>query len=241
MSPTSPLVIIVYVIFAILLASTMLRRFAREKLITALLRSSPRNITRIIRSYRTIVKMYRILIVCYVVFILLLIYLHFGPENGEGFLLFVAGILALLLIKSIEDIQYRNTVIARLEAELPTVQEVDAASEKAFEQRARKWRIIALVIVLGHEPTARSGGGPIAGISATSSTGVLSSKSASMRWILDCPPTRAAELQMYTLSSRELNASPRSGSSAKSFCANSLPFLLYRKSLLSPPGMKVPT
>ena len=148
MSPTSPLVIIVYVIFAILLASTMLRRFAREKLITALLRSSPRNITRIIRSYRTIVKMYRILIVCYVVFILLLIYLHFGPENGEGFLLFVAGILALLLIKSIEDIQYRNTVIARLEAELPTVRQVDVASEEVFEARARKWRAIAMVIAL---------------------------------------------------------------------------------------------
>jgi hypothetical protein len=150
MSPTSPLVIIVYVIFAILLASTMLRRFAREKLITALLRSSPRNITRIIRSYRTIVKMYRILIVCYVVFILLLIYLHFGPENGEGFLLFVAGILALLLIKSIEDIQYRNTVIARLEAELPTVRSVDAVSvsDEGFKARARKWRIIALVIAL---------------------------------------------------------------------------------------------
>ena len=150
MSPTSPLVIIVYVIFAILLASTMLRRFAREKLITALLRSSPRNITRIIRSYRTIVKMYRILIVCYVVFILLLIYLHFGPENGEGFLLFVAGILALLLIKSIEDIQYRNTVIVRLEAELPTVRSVDAVSvsDEGFKARARKWRIIALVIAL---------------------------------------------------------------------------------------------
>ena len=150
MSPTSPLVIIVYVIFAILLASTMLRRFAREKLITALLRSSPRNITRIIRSYRTIVKMYRILIVCYVVFILLLIYLHFGPEDGEGFLLFVAGILALLLIKSIEDIQYRNTVIARLEAELPTVRSVDAVSvsDEGFKARARKWRIIALVIAL---------------------------------------------------------------------------------------------
>ena len=150
MLPTSPLVIIVYVIVAILLASTMLRRFTREKFITAILRSSPHTITRIIRSYRTIVKMYRILIVCYVVFIPLLIYLHFGPENGQGFLLFVVGILALLLIKAIEDIQYRNTVIARLEAELPTVQSVDAASvsEEGFKARARKWRIIALVIAL---------------------------------------------------------------------------------------------
>jgi hypothetical protein len=150
MSATSPLVIIVYVILAILLASTMLRRFTREKFITALLRSSPRNITRIIQSYRTIVKMYKILIVAYCVLIPLLIYLHFGPENGEGFLLFVVGILALLLLKAIEDIQYRNTVIVRLEAELPTVQSVDAASvsEEGFKARARKWRIIALVIAL---------------------------------------------------------------------------------------------
>jgi hypothetical protein len=150
MSATSPLVNIVYVILAILLASTMLRRFTREKFITALLRSSPRNITRIIQSYRTIVKMYKILIVAYCVLIPLLIYLHFGPENGEGFLLFVVGILALLLLKAIEDIQYRNTVIVRLEAELPTVQSVDAASvsEEGFKARARKWRIIALVIAL---------------------------------------------------------------------------------------------
>jgi hypothetical protein len=88
--------------------------------------------------------------VAYCVLIPLLIYLHFGPENGEGFLLFVVGILALLLIKAIEDIQYRNTVIARLEAEVPTVRHVDAASaaEEAFEARAQKWRIIALVIAL---------------------------------------------------------------------------------------------
>ena len=150
MSPTSPLVIIIYVILAILLASTMLRRFARGKLIAAIVRSSPLNITRIIRSYGTIVKMYKMLIVAYCVLIPLLIYLHFGPENGEGFLLFVAGIIALLLIKAIEDIQYRNTVIARLEAELPAVRSVDAASvsDEGFKARARKWRIIALVIAL---------------------------------------------------------------------------------------------
>ena len=92
--------------------------------------------------------MYKILIVAYCVLIPLLIYLHFGPENGAGFLLFVAGIIALMLIKAIEDIHYRNTVIARLEAELPTVRQVDAAPEKAFEARAQKWRIIALVIAL---------------------------------------------------------------------------------------------
>jgi hypothetical protein len=148
MSPTSPLVIIVYVILAILFASSMLRRFTREKFITALLRSSPRNITRIIQSYRTIVKMYKILIVGYCVLIPLLIYLHFGSENGEGVLLLFAGIIALMLIKAIEDIQYRNIMIARLEAELPTVRQVDTVSEEAFEARARKWRGIALVIAL---------------------------------------------------------------------------------------------
>ena len=148
MSPTSPLVIIVYVILAILLASTMLRRFTREKLIAAILRSSPRNITRIINSYRTIVKMWKILIVGYCVLIPVFVYLHFGPENGEGVLLFVVGIIVLMLIKAVEDIHYRNTVIARLEAELPTVRHIDTASEKAFEARARKWRIIALVIAL---------------------------------------------------------------------------------------------
>jgi len=48
-------------------------------------------------------------------------------ENGEGFLLFVVWILALLLLKAIEDIQYRNIVIARLEADLSTSRYVEAA------------------------------------------------------------------------------------------------------------------
>ena len=147
---TSPLAIIVYVICAILLASTILRRLTKEKLIVAIMRTPPRNKTRTIKSYRMVVKMWKILIVGDVVLIPLFLYLHFGPENGEGVLLFVAGILALFLIKALEDIQYRNTVIARLEIELPTVRHVDAApiAEEAFEARVRKWKIIAVVIAL---------------------------------------------------------------------------------------------
>jgi hypothetical protein len=148
MSATSPLTIIVYVILAILLITTILRRFTREKLIASILRTPPRNINRTIKSHKTIVKIWKILIVNFCVLIPLLVYLHFGPENGEGVLLFVAWILALMFIKALEDIQYSKTVIARLEAELPTVRSADAASEEAFEARARKWRTIALVIAL---------------------------------------------------------------------------------------------
>ena len=148
MSATSPLAIIVYVILAILLITTILRRFTMDKLIASILQTSPRNITRIIKSHRTTVKMYKILIVGYAVLIPLLVYLHFGLEHGEGVLIFVVWILALLLLKAIEDIQYRNIVIARLEAELPTVRHVVTASEKAFEARARKWRIISVFIAL---------------------------------------------------------------------------------------------
>ena len=53
-----------------------------------------------------------------------------------------------MFIKAIEDIRYSKTVIARLEAELPTVRHIDTASEEAFETRARTWRIIALVVAL---------------------------------------------------------------------------------------------
>jgi hypothetical protein len=150
MSATSPLAIIVYVILAILLASTILRRLTQEKFIVAIRRSPLQHRNQIIGSYRRTLKMYTILIVAYCVLIPLLIYLHFSVENGEGFLLFVAGILALLLIKAIEDIQYRNHVIARLEAEASTERRVDAipVAEEVFEVRVRKWRIIALVIAL---------------------------------------------------------------------------------------------
>jgi hypothetical protein len=150
MSVTSPLAIIVYVILAILLASTMLRRLTREKFIVAMMRSSPEHRKRITGSYRRIVKVYKILIVGYCVLIPTFTYLHFGPEKGEGILLFVAGILALLLIKAVEDIQYRNHVISRLKAEPSTARHLNAipVAEEVFEARMRKWKKIALVIVL---------------------------------------------------------------------------------------------
>jgi hypothetical protein len=114
------------------------------------MRSSPQHRQRIIGSYGKIVKMYKMLIVGYCVLIPLFMYLHFGPEHGEGVLLFVVWILALLLIKAIEDIQYRNIVIARLETEHAASQYVNTApvAKVEFEARARKWRIIALVIAL---------------------------------------------------------------------------------------------
>ena len=148
MSATSPLAIIVYVILAILLITTILRRFTMEKLIASILRTPPRNITRTVKSHRTIVKMWKILIMSFCVLIPLLVYLHFGPENREGVLLFVAWILAIMFIKALEDIRYSKTVIARLESEIPTVRHIDTASEKAFEARARKWRTIGVVIAL---------------------------------------------------------------------------------------------
>jgi len=150
MSATSPLAIIVYVIFVILVVSAIVRRLTTEKQIAAILRTPPRNITRTINSYRKIVSMYKVLIVAYVVLIPLLIYLYFNREQGEWILLVVAGILALMLIKAIEDINYRNTVAARLEAELPTIRHVAAAhvSEEVFEARMRKWRKIAVAVSL---------------------------------------------------------------------------------------------
>ena len=92
--------------------------------------------------------MWKIHIVGLCIPIPIFIYLHFGPENGEGFLLFVAWILALMFIKALEDIRYSKTVIARLESEIPTVRHIDTASEKACEARARKWRTIGVVIAL---------------------------------------------------------------------------------------------
>ena len=150
MSATSPLAIIVYVILAILLITTILRRFTMEKFIVAIMRSSPQHKQRIIGSYRKIVKMYKMLIVGYAVLIPLFVYLHFGPEHGEGVLLFVVWILALLPLKAIEDIQYRNIVIARIETEHDASQHVNAAhvAKVELEARTRKWKIIALAIAL---------------------------------------------------------------------------------------------
>lgn len=150
MSATSPLAIMVYVILVMLLASTILRRFTKEKYIVALLRSSLQHRKLVIGSYRKTVKVYTILIVVYCVLIPVLLYVYFNREQGEWTLLVGAGILVLMLIKAVEDIRYRNTVIARLEAENAASQNMDPApvSQKRLETKIRKWRIIALVIAL---------------------------------------------------------------------------------------------
>ena len=120
MVATSTLAIIVYVGLGMLLAMTIVRRLTREKQIEAILRTSPGTITQTIDAYRTMVKVSKALIIIDIVLIPLFIYLHFGPQEKQGILLIVAGLLVLMVIKAFEDIQYRKGVIARLEAEQGT-------------------------------------------------------------------------------------------------------------------------
>lgn len=140
----------VYVILVMLLASTILRRFTKEKYLVALLRSSLQHRKQVIGSCRRTARVYTILMVVYCVLIPVLLYLYFNREQGQWTLLVGAGILVLMLIKAVEDIHYRHTVIARLEAEDAASQKMDPApvSQERLEARVRKWRIIALVIAL---------------------------------------------------------------------------------------------
>jgi hypothetical protein len=120
MLPTSTLAIIIYVGLGMLVAMTIVRRLTKEKQIEAILRTSPDRITQTIEAYRTMVKVSQALIIIDIVLIPLFIYLHFGPREQQGILLIVAGLLVLMVIKAFEDIQYRKSVIARLEAEQGT-------------------------------------------------------------------------------------------------------------------------
>jgi hypothetical protein len=117
MAATSTLAIIVYVGLGMLLLMTIVRRLTREKQIEAILKTSPEQITQTIEAYRTMVKVSQALIIIDMLLIPLFIYLHFGPQEQKGILLIVAGLLVLMVIKAFEDIQYRKSVIARLEAE----------------------------------------------------------------------------------------------------------------------------
>ena len=117
MVATSTLAIIVYVGLGMLLVMTIARRLTKEKQIEALLRTSVDNMTQTIDAYRTMVKVSKALIIIDIVLIPLFIYLYFGPQEKQGILLIVAGVLVLMVIKAFEDIQYRKGVIARLEAE----------------------------------------------------------------------------------------------------------------------------
>jgi len=120
MLATSTLAIIVYVGLGMLLVMTIVRRLTKEKQIEAILRTPAGNITQTIDAYRTMVKISKALIIIDIFLIPLFIYLHFGPQEKQGILLIVAGLLVLMIIKAFEDIQYRKSVIARLEAEQGT-------------------------------------------------------------------------------------------------------------------------
>ena len=120
MLATSTLAIIVYVGLGMLLVMTIVRRLTKEKQIEAILRTPAGNITQTIDAYRTMVKISKALIIIDIFLIPLFIYLHFGPQEKQGILLIVAGLLVLMIIKAFEDIQYRKSVIAGLEAEQGT-------------------------------------------------------------------------------------------------------------------------
>jgi len=120
MVATSTLAIIVYVGLGMLLVMTIVRRLTKEKQIEAILRTPTGNITQTIDAYRTMVKVSKALIIIDMLLIPLFIYLHFGPQERQGILLIVAGLLVLMVIKAFEDIQYRKGVIARLEVEQGT-------------------------------------------------------------------------------------------------------------------------
>jgi hypothetical protein len=122
MLATSTLAIIVYVGLGMLLVMMIVRRLTKEKQIEAILRTPTGNITQTIDAYRTMVKISKALIIIDIFLIPLFIYLHFGPQEKQGILLIVAGLLVLMIIKAFEDIQYRKSVIARLEAEQGTSQ-----------------------------------------------------------------------------------------------------------------------
>lgn len=120
MVATSTLTIIVYVGLGMLLVMTIVRRLTKEKQIEAIRRTSVDNITQTIDAYRTMMKVSKALIIIDMLLIPLFIYLYFGPQEKQGILLVVAGLLVLMVIKAFEDIQYRKSVIARLEAEQGT-------------------------------------------------------------------------------------------------------------------------
>jgi len=109
--------IIVYVGVGMLAAMTIVRRLTKEKQIEAVLRTPPGDITQTIDAYRTMVKISKALIIVDIPLIALFVYLHFGPQGKQGILLIVAGLLVLMVVKAVEDIQYRKSVIARLEGE----------------------------------------------------------------------------------------------------------------------------
>jgi hypothetical protein len=117
MVPTSPLALIVYVGLGMLVAMTIVRRLTREKQIEAILKTSPERITQTIDAYKTMVKVSQALIIIDILLIPFFIYLHFGPQEKQGIFLIVAGLLFLMVVKAFEDIQYRKSMIARLEAE----------------------------------------------------------------------------------------------------------------------------
>ncbi|MBN1255991.1 MAG: hypothetical protein JXA50_12005 [Deltaproteobacteria bacterium] len=117
MVATSSFAIIVYVGVGMLAAMTIIRRLTKEKQIEAVLRTSPGNIIQTIDAYKTMIKISKALIIVDIPLIAFFIYLHFGPQGQQGILLIIAGLLALMVAKAVEDIQYRKGFMARLGAE----------------------------------------------------------------------------------------------------------------------------
>lgn len=113
MSFTSPLAIVFYVMAAILVIMTVVRRITKDRLIDSVLQSPQRNIENFKQSNEKLVKLHKLLIFTYPIIIAAFLYVQFGLDDDFD-LLPIVGLLVFLMIKAVEEIQFRSSLLKSL-------------------------------------------------------------------------------------------------------------------------------
>jgi hypothetical protein len=144
---TSPFAICVYLIVAFSLITTIFVRLTKEKVIASIL-TSPERRTRTIKLHRQMIKVNKLLLFSFPLAIAVMLVSYFTITKEDLFL-FMSGFLAIIVIHSIEDIQFRKGMISRLEnAEIVTAPQLTKpeVSPAVIAARIRKVRIIFFLV-----------------------------------------------------------------------------------------------
>ena len=111
---SSPVAIFLYVVSVIGLIAAVIAHMHKEKYISSILQSSPTRRSRLIQSYKNMIRMQRLLIFVLLISIVTMI-ISYCVLDKDNFFLLMIGFAVVVIIKMVADMLLRRSVIARVE------------------------------------------------------------------------------------------------------------------------------
>ena len=146
---TSPFAIVIYIIVAVVFIMTIIAHMHKEKYVASILQASPTRRARIIKSYKNLRQIHKILISSLLFLIILMIIVYLW-ESRADFMLLMIGFTIMVLIKVIEAMLFRKSIISRVETEQSTtLQQVTVTDEAQTDTTDKLHKVNIRLSIIG--------------------------------------------------------------------------------------------